>query len=169
MHLLKFFLNLYDWFVKNKSVTNFHGFRTKSALSCCDAKGFIQSCSQTSYSPLYIGPVRLTYFQLMFHLWRNHLIDLHQRNMQKHTHVEKWHVKDMESLTWTWNITFPQVFFTQFIGFSKIETLVAIMLRNKTVLKYFIISATRRRRGRIKTQVHYRTTNTHFFHTFTFS
>ena len=88
MHLLKSFLSLYGWFVKNKSAMNFHEFRTKSTLSC-NAKGFIQSCSQTSYSPLYIGPVRLTYFQPMFHLWRNHLIDLHQRNVQKHTHVEK--------------------------------------------------------------------------------
>ena len=91
----QFFLNLYDWFVKNKSVMNFGGFRTKSVLSCCDAKGFIQSSSQTSYSPLSIGPVRLTYFQSMFYLWWNYLINLHQRNMQKHTHVEKWHIKDM--------------------------------------------------------------------------
>ena len=39
------------------------------------------------------------------------------------------------------------------IGFSKIKILIANRLRNKTVLKYFIISATRRRR-QIKTQVH---------------
>ena len=96
MHLLNFFfLSLYDWFAKSKSAINFHRFITKSALSYCIAKGFIQSCSQTSYSLLYIGPVRLTYFQPMFHLWRNHLIDLHQRNVQEHTYVEKWHEKDM--------------------------------------------------------------------------
>ena len=143
---------------------NFNKFRTKSALNCFNAKDFIQSCSQTSYSPLYIGSVKSTYFQLMFHLWRNRLIDLRQRNVQKHTHVEKWHIKDMWVINLNLKHHIPQVFFTQFIDLSKIETLVAIMLRNKTVLKFFIISATRRRRGRIKTQVHYRTANTHSFH-----
>ena len=39
------------------------------------------------------------------------------------------------------------------IGFSKIETLVPNRLRDKTVLKYCIISATRRK-GRIKMHVH---------------
>ena len=84
MYLLKKILSLYDWFVKNKSAMNFQGFRTKSALGCYDAKRFMQSCFQVSYSPLYLGPGGLKYFQPMFHLWRNHLIDLYQRNLQKH-------------------------------------------------------------------------------------
>ena len=63
---------------------NFHRYKTKSALSFCDTKGFMQSCSQISYSSLYLGLAGLTYFQPMFHLRRNHLIDLRQRNVQKH-------------------------------------------------------------------------------------
>ena len=83
MHLLKKILSLYDWFVKNKSAMNFQAFRTKSALDSYDAKHFMQSCFQISYSPLYLGPAGLKYFQPMFHLWRNPLIDLYQWNLQK--------------------------------------------------------------------------------------
>ena len=54
----------------------------------------MQSCSQISYSSLYLGLARLPYFQAMFHLWRNNLIDLHQQKCAE-THVEKWHLKDM--------------------------------------------------------------------------
>ena len=62
----------------------FHGFRTKSAISCCDDEGFIQSYPQVFYLPPYLGPAGFTYFQLMLHLWRNYLIDLHQGDVQKH-------------------------------------------------------------------------------------
>ena len=47
MHLLRFFLNLSDWFLKNKSGINFLGLKTKLALICNNAntdflKVFIQ-------------------------------------------------------------------------------------------------------------------------------
>ena len=84
MHLLKKVLSFYDSFAKNESAINFQGFKTKSAIGCYDTKRFMQSCFQISYSPLYLGPPGLKYFQPIFHLWRNHLIDFYRRNLQKH-------------------------------------------------------------------------------------
>ena len=144
--------------VNNKLAMNFWRFKTKSVISFCDGKGFMQSCSQISYSSLYLGLARLPYFQPMFHLWRNHLIDLHQQKCAE-THLEEWHLKDMWviDLNLKYHISIG-VFHTicqckTTISFSKIETLVPNRLRDKTVLKYCIISATRRK-GRIKMHVH---------------
>ena len=119
MHLLKKFLSLHHWFVKNTSAVNFQGFRAKSALGCYHAKHFMQSCFQISYSPLYLRPAGLKYFQPMFHIWRNPLADLYQRNLQKHM-WKSCILKLCKSLTWTWNITFLWVFFTQLVSVKQL-------------------------------------------------
>ena len=94
MHLCKTFLNLCNWFLKNKSGINFLGLKTKLTLICNNAntvslKVFIQlflkfSSVNILFCPSYIGPAGLIYLQpvlhqtyyIWLHLQRNQVIDL---------------------------------------------------------------------------------------------
>ena len=86
MHLFKLFLNLCDWFLKDKSGINFLGLKTKLTLICNNAntvflKLFIQlflkfSSINILFYESYLGPTGLIYLQPMFHLQRNQLISL---------------------------------------------------------------------------------------------
>ena len=86
MYLLKIFLKLCDWFLKNKSGRNFLGLKTKLTLICNNAntaflKVFIQLLLKflsinILFYPSYLGPAGLIYLQPMFHLRRNQVTDL---------------------------------------------------------------------------------------------
>ena len=86
MHLLKIFLNLCDWFPKNKSGINFLGMKIKLTLICNNANTvflevfiqfFLQFLSNNIFFyPSYLGPTGLIYLQPMLHLRRNQVIGL---------------------------------------------------------------------------------------------
>ena len=86
MHLIKVFLKLCDWFLKDKSVINFLGVKKKLTLICNNANTvFLKVCIQLFLKflsnnillyPSYLGPTGLIYLQPMLLLWRNQVIDL---------------------------------------------------------------------------------------------
>ena len=86
MHLLKHFLNLRDWFLKNKSGINFLETKTKLTLICNSANAvFLEVCIQLFlkflsnnilFYPSYLGSAGLISLQPMLHLLKNQAIDL---------------------------------------------------------------------------------------------